>query len=357
VDRAERGVAVADGVDGDPDADEVVDVGEVAAAHDHLLVDRVVVLRPATDGRLDLRVLEVLAHRLDQLGQLGVARGRAVGDEPHDLVVPLGVEGGERQVLELPLDGVHAEPVRQRREDLQGDGRDPLLLLLTQVPQGAHVVQPVGELDDEHPRVAGHRHDHLADRLRLGGLAVLDLVELGDAVDEVRNVLAELLPDVLQRVRRVLDRVVQQRGREGRGVHAELGEDGGDRERVRDVQVPAAPALVAVHLLGDLVGADDVLGVGLGVAGPQRAQQRLEDRRRAARLGRRGEPGQPGPHATAGRRAATRGGLDGLPDAVVVVEVDLTRRRGRLRCLGRGCRRRFRVHAHLPRRLGAQSRR
>ncbi len=51
VDHAERGVAVAVVLDQDADADQVVDVGELAAAHDHLLVDRVVVLGPAGDAR------------------------------------------------------------------------------------------------------------------------------------------------------------------------------------------------------------------------------------------------------------------------------------------------------------------
>ena len=54
VDDAERAVAVAVLVDEDADADEVVDVGEVAAADDHLLVDRVVVLRAAGDLGVDL---------------------------------------------------------------------------------------------------------------------------------------------------------------------------------------------------------------------------------------------------------------------------------------------------------------
>ena len=54
-----RGVAVAVLLDEDPDADQVVDVGELAAADDHLLVDRVVVLGPAGHGRLDLGLAQV----------------------------------------------------------------------------------------------------------------------------------------------------------------------------------------------------------------------------------------------------------------------------------------------------------
>ncbi len=192
VDDAEGRVAVAFGVDEDADADQVVDVGELAAAHDHLLVDRVVVLRPAGDVGLHAAVAQVGVDPLDDLGQVGVARRRPLGDQPDDLVVALRVERGEREVLELPLDRVHAEPVGQRGQHLERLAGLALLLVRRQEAQRAHVVQPVGELDDQHARVAGHRDDHLADRLGLGRLAELDLVELGDAVDQVRDLGAEL---------------------------------------------------------------------------------------------------------------------------------------------------------------------
>jgi hypothetical protein len=42
----------------DPHADEVVDVGEVATANDHLLVDAVVVLGTPGDDGLDLALLQ-----------------------------------------------------------------------------------------------------------------------------------------------------------------------------------------------------------------------------------------------------------------------------------------------------------
>ena len=197
---AEHGVAVAVVLDEDPDADQVVDVGELAAADDHLLVDRVVVLRPAGDLRLDLGVLEVLLDLGDHLAEELPARRRPLGDQPDDLVVDLGVQGREREVLELPLDGVHAEPVGQRGVDVEGLAGGPLLRLALDVAQRAHVVEPVGELDDQHPDVARHRDDHLADGLGLRGVAVLDLVELGDAVDELRDLVAEVLGAAASRV-------------------------------------------------------------------------------------------------------------------------------------------------------------
>ena len=55
-----------------------------------------------------------------------------------------------------------------------------------------HVVQPVGELDHQHPDVPAHRDDHLADGVGLRRFAVLDLVDLGAAVHEQGDLVAEV---------------------------------------------------------------------------------------------------------------------------------------------------------------------
>jgi hypothetical protein len=180
------------------------------------------VLRPAADLRLDLRRAQVgadlLGHLRSSASRCGACSliSRWISSNRFGNSVP------ERQVLELPLDRVHAEAVRQRRQDLERLLGLLLLLLAGQEGQRAHVVQPVGQLDHEDPRVLGHRDDHLADRLGLRRVAELDLVELGDAVDEQRDLAAELAAHVLQRVVAVFDGVVQQRGGQRRGVHAEV---------------------------------------------------------------------------------------------------------------------------------------
>ena len=65
-------------------------------------------------------------------------------------------------------------------------------------PKRAHVVQPVGELDQDHPDVPGHRHQHLAVVLGLAVVAALegDAAQLGDAVDQPGDLLAELSLDL-----------------------------------------------------------------------------------------------------------------------------------------------------------------
>ena len=63
----------------------------------------------------------------------------------------------------------------------------------------AHVVQPVGELHQQHADVVAEREQELAEVFRspLVLRLRLDLAELGDAVHQPRDVLAEKLLDLL----------------------------------------------------------------------------------------------------------------------------------------------------------------
>ena len=82
-------------------------------------------------------------------------------------LVGLGLEHLEGQVLELPLDLPDAQALGERRVDLGGLARDAQLLVDGQRAQRAHVVQPVGELDEDDADVLRHGQEHLADVLGL----------------------------------------------------------------------------------------------------------------------------------------------------------------------------------------------
>ena len=248
-------------------------------------------LGTAGHARLDLGLPQVRGDVLDDLLEEDVAARGPLGDQPGDLVVALGVQRREGQVLEFPLDRVHAEPVGQRREDLQHLTRLAFLLLPGQVAQGAHVVQPVGELDDQDPDVAGHRDDHLAHGLGLGDLAVLDLVQLGDPVHQGRDLVPEIGPQLVEGVVRVLHRVVQQGRAQRLVVHAQLGEDRGHGERVGDVRVAALALLPGVPVRGHLVGVLDQPDIRLGVGRAHRLDHRFENGIDPPAAG-RAEPGQ-----------------------------------------------------------------
>ncbi len=284
VDAAERGVAILDRVDDDPHRDEVEDVVELAALDDHLLVDAPEVLAAPRDLGVDRQLGESgpdLGHRL---GEVHLALGRAGGDEVVELGEALRVQRREREVLELLLDLLDAEPVRERRVDVERLLGDALLLLVGHRGERAHVVQAVGELDDEDPDVARHGDEHLAHRGRLLGLArvELDPLELGDAVDDRRHLAAEVGLDVGERDLGVLDRVVQQGGGQRDLVESDVGDDAGHCERVVDVALAARPGLRPVGLGGHLVRPVDRADRGLRMAAAIARQQRgqLGDRGR-----------------------------------------------------------------------------
>ena len=224
---AERGVRVTERVDEDTDPDQVVDLVELLAADHHLLVDRVQVLRATLHLCLHTQLLELGSRLARDLLDQGGALAAPCVDEAHDLAVGAGVQGLEGQVLELPLDLLHAEAMRERRVDLERLGGDAPLLRLGEHTQRAHVVEAVGELDEQHADVAGHRDDHLANVLGLLLLAGVELetVELRESVDDTRHLGAELLLDVVERDLGVFDGVVQQRRLERRRVEPQVGED------------------------------------------------------------------------------------------------------------------------------------
>ena len=186
----------------------------------------------------------------------------------------------EREVLELPLHVLDAEAVRKRRVDVEGLLRDPLLLLLGERSDRPHVVEAVGQLDEQDTHVLRHRHEHLAHRgglLRLLGVE-LQPVELGDAVDDRGQVGAEVGDEVVDRDRRVLDCVMEQRRTQRHVVEAEVGEDHRDPERVRDVGVARPPDLVLVGLAGDVERVLDQGRVRARVPRVERVEQRPQRR-------------------------------------------------------------------------------
>ena len=259
VDDADRAVAVLDRADDHPHRGEVEDLVELAALLGHLRVDRVEVLGAAGDLGLDPDLLQLLGEELAGVVDVDLALVALLGDELLDLGVLARVQGREGEVLELPLDRVDPEPVGERRVDLQRLARLRHLLLLRQGAERAHVVEAVGQLDQDHPDVGGHRHHHLAVVLGLALVAALEghPGQLGDAVDQLGDLLAELVADLVEAGAGVLDRVVEQRRAERLGVEPHPGADLGDPDRVGDELVAGVAQLVGVALAGEVEGALD----------------------------------------------------------------------------------------------------
>ena len=258
---AERLVALAHRVDHDAEGDQVVNLIVEQVLRLHLLVDRVEVLGAAGHLGLDLGLGELLQEGREDLLDVLLALGLALRDAALQLVVDLGMEEAQRVVLQVRLDPVDAEPVRERRVDVERLLRDVHLPLRRQVAEGPHVVSAVGELDQDDADVARHREQHLAEVLRLLLLArgEVDLADLGDPVDQARDLGAEVLLDLGERGERVLDRVVQQPGGDARHVEAEIRDDARHLERVGQVGLARGAPLALVHARRELVGTLDHL--------------------------------------------------------------------------------------------------
>ena len=188
----------------------------------------------------------------------------------------IGMELPERQILELVLPGVDADALRQRGIDFQRFQRDtPALVLAFDKMQRAHIVQPVGQLHQQDADILRHRQHQLAEILRLLGLVglQLDAGQLGHAIDEARDLLAEQLLDIRQRRVGILDGVMQQGGDDGIAVQLQVGQDTGNFDGVGEIGIARGALLRAVHLHGIDIGAVELRLIRTRIVGANTLDQ------------------------------------------------------------------------------------
>jgi len=267
VDHAEDAVAI--GL-GPADYAKAVDVGQAREGKAlllHLAPDRIGLLGAAEHVGLDLRLVQlgpdIGADLRDRIARFALQRQEAADDG----IARLGVQDLEGQVLQLLAHPLHPHPPGQRREDVHRLARLLHLLFGAHRLDGAHVVQPVGQLDQDHPQILGHRHEQLAEILGLLGLGrgELQVGQLGDAIDQVGHVIAELRRDVLPGRASILDRVVQKRGDDGRIVQPHFREDRGDGDGMGEIGLAGMAVLPFVHPAAIVIGRADQLCIGAGV--------------------------------------------------------------------------------------------
>ena len=148
-----------------------------------------------------------------------------------------------------------------------------------EVLDGPHVVQPVGDLHDHDPHILGHREQHLAHGLGVHGALAAgcgrrgDVVDLGGALYEVRDVDVEAANELLAADVAVLHDVVEQGGLDGVRVHVQLGDEARYGDGVRDVRLTGAAELLAVTLGSELVRLPDLVKTVVGEVPAQRVEQ------------------------------------------------------------------------------------
>jgi hypothetical protein len=172
----------------------------------------------------------------------------------------------ETEVFQFAANLAHAETVRDGGIDFERLAGDFLLALGIEMFEGAHVVQPVGELDEDDADVVDHGQHHFAEVLGLRFFSgrEIDFADLGDALDDVGNLFAEFLADFDGGDRSVFNGVVEQAGGDGNRIHFHVGENVADFERMHEIRLTRGAGLSGVMLLGEFVGSFDEVEVVVG---------------------------------------------------------------------------------------------
>ena len=256
VNYAQRGVAVGHVVRDHAEGAEVEDAVDVDLLRVHFAVDAVDMLDARGDRALDALGLQARMDLRLNVAHEALERVHARVQIFRDRLIAIRVEVAQGEVLQLPLDALHAQPVRDGGVDLHRLERFDALLLLGLVVHRAHIVQAVRHFDEDHADIVRHGEEHLAQIFHL--LLFLrhegHARQLRHALHEIRHRGAEAAGDVLVRDGRVLHAVVQQGGHDAVLVQSHLGRDDRGRNAVRHVGRAVLALLPGVGALGHLKG-------------------------------------------------------------------------------------------------------
>ena len=262
----------------DPEGQQVVDLLELELLGLHLAVHAVQVLAAAGDRADHAVALELVQQELARARDVGVACGSAGIVAGQQVGVDIGVQVAEAEVFQLALHAGQTQAVCDGREDVERLFADRGRLVRLHVLHGPHVVQAVGQLDQDDPNVLGHGQHHLAEVLGLGLLlaAELELADLGDAFDHVGHFGPEQVVELLVGDQAVLHGVVQQPRGDGIHVHVHLCQDPGHRDGVDQVRLAAPAHLAGVGLAREDVRPHDDVEVGARSVGTDGVEDVVE---------------------------------------------------------------------------------
>ena len=225
-------------------------------------------LRAAVDVIVNMHLVQLLGQLGDDGADVLLTLGALLADLLHQVLISGGVNIAQGEILQLLLDGVHAQAMGQRCVDVQrfaGDGHLALRLLEL---HGAHVVEAVRQLDEHHADVLGHGHDHLAQGFSLGLFLVgeIQLIKLGHAVHQPGYLVAKLLAQGIQGdIFAILHRIVEQARRDGRRVDHQFRQDARHEAGMHKIRLAALAFLILVSVLREQIRLADQLCTFAGV--------------------------------------------------------------------------------------------
>ena len=211
VDNAQNVVALQHGIHNDTHRVNIVDLIKGASLHVHLAVNAVNAFYPSVDLRGDMLLLQPRLNALDNIAEECLPIFFSQRKLLFYFMISHRIKMFERKVLQLLLDTANPQPVCQRSVNFHRFQRLDTLLFRNSVVQGAHIVQPVCQLDNDDPDILCHRQQHFTHifRLLLCAAGVWYIGKLCHAVHQFGNISAELLFNIVQRYRSILNNIVQ----------------------------------------------------------------------------------------------------------------------------------------------------
>ena len=261
MDSAEYAVAGIHLVDHDAKGKDVHHIGKGKLLAAHLAIDAVEMFFASADLAGQALLFEpLLDGALDLLHYLAAVAAGAF----HRLLeypVAYRVVGGKAQFLKLKTQPVQAQAGGNGDIDLQGLAGDAAFLVRTHYPEGTHVVESVGEFDQDDADILHHRQHHFAEVFRLGlGLGFeLDVGQLADPVHQFGHLVAKALCQLFLGGGGVFDNVVQDGGDQAFVVETHLGQNFGYRKGMVDIGLTTETALPLMGLGAEQVGLVNLL--------------------------------------------------------------------------------------------------
>ena len=186
-------ITLANGFQDDAKRYDVINVLQIQVLGDHLLVYAKDVLGPAVHFPLQPEIRQLFLD--DTLDFLDVTLALLLipSQATNNLLIHIRIKIGKGKVLQLGPDPVNTEPASKWRVDVQSLLSNKPLFFRGLKIEGAHVVKPVGEFNQDHPDVTGHRQNHLAHVLSLAlfETAKLKSADFGYAVNYLANFIPE----------------------------------------------------------------------------------------------------------------------------------------------------------------------
>ena len=184
-----------------------------------------------------------------------IAHFATVFHGPFEFLKRVGLQVPKGEVFQFAPNLSHAQAVSNGRINLQSLARDAFATVGGEIFEGAHVVQPVRQFDQDDADIVHHGEQHLAEvlGLLLFGAQELDAADLGDAFDDARHFVAEILANALRGGAGVLKDVVQHaRGETGR-VQLHARQDQHHFQRVGNERLTGKALLRAVLRGGEII--------------------------------------------------------------------------------------------------------